>query len=225
MLTPFDGALQVAVRRGLVGANPCRGLLSHERPKKARRKMRTLSSEEIPVLLEAVPKRYREPVRTAIFTGMRIGELVELRWSDVDFAAGVVRVRSGKTEAAAREIVLMPALGKRLREHKLASDHSGDDDYVFGTVVGTQTSVRNLQRRGLQRALEDSGVEHCRFHDLRHTFASILVGQGLDVTFVADQLGHSDPAITLRVYAKLFDPKRRRDEARARLEAAFGGMV
>ena len=60
---------------------------------------------------------------------------------------------------------------------------------------------------------------------LRHTFASILVAQGHDVVFVSHQLGHANPAITLKVYAHLFDTERHADEARARLEADYGSLL
>jgi integrase len=224
-MTPLSRVLSHAVRRGILGSNPVKELEKHERPKGSARKMRILSSDEITLLLSKVPKLYVSFVTTAIFTGMRIGELLALRWGDVDFAAGLVYVREGKTNAAARSIVLMPALGKRLRAHKLASGFSGDEDLVFASKVGTPLGRRNVVRRGLEKGLDDASLEHLRFHDLRHTYASILIGQGLDVTFVCDQLGHADPSITLKTYAKLFDPQRRRDEARERLEATFGGMV
>ena len=122
-------------------------------------------------------------------------------------------------------LVLMPALSRVLRRHKIASQFSQDGDYVFATETGKPAHRRTVVRNGLEASLRRAKIDHLRFHDLRHTFASILIAQGLDVVFVSDQLGHSDPAVTLRVYAKMFDPKDRRQEARERLEAAFGGIV
>lgn len=170
-----------------------------------------------------MPEHYRALITSLVFTGMRIGEALALEWSDVDFAEGLIHVRGGKTENAARSIVMIPALSKLLRGHQMAS--GGREGLVFGTKNGTQQERRNVLRRGLQRGLEDASLEKMTLHELRHTFASILIGQGFDVTFVADQLGHADPAITLRVYAKLFDPAARRDEARERLQRASGEMV
>ena len=174
-------------------------------------------------------------IRTLIFTGLRISEALALRWADVDFESGRIHVRGGKTENASRSIVLMPALAGRLREHRMASRFKAPTDLVFCTSKGHAYSPSNVRTRGLNKALaelvDDEGrvtraaIPHARLHDLRHTFASVLIGQGFDVTLVADQLGHGDPAITLKVYAKLFDPERRRDEAVEALETAFGGMV
>lgn len=222
-LVVLSGAMQTAVRRGYVGTNPVRELEKNERPKADQKRMRILSSEEISRLLPMVPERYNALIATLIFTGMRIGEALALEWGDVDFDAGLVTVRGGKTENAARSIVLMPALGKRLRAHQMLSGRR--EGLVFPSATGGPQERRNVLRHGLRRGLERAGIERLTLHELRHTFASILIGQGFDVTFVADQLGHADPGITLRVYAKLFDPASRRDEARARLEQAFGELV
>lgn len=225
-LTPLSRVMAHAVRQGLLTANPVRGLEKNERPKSDHAKMRILSSDEIEQLLASSPTRYLVLLKTAIFTGLRKGELLRLRWQDIDFARGVLRVVESKTEAGAgREVVLAPSLVSALRLHKLASRHSAEEDLVFCTDLGTPIGERNVTRRGLDKALETAGLAHLRFHDLRHTYASIMIGQGMDVTFVADQMGHADPAVTLRVYSRLFDPSRRKDEAREKLEAAFGGML
>ena len=109
--------------------------------------MRILERDEIARLLAAAPERYRALLATAIFTGLRLGELLGLTWGDVDFDAGLVRVRKQlgrdgvlvppKTDQAVRDVVLMPALGRMLREHKLASPCSRPSDFVFVTLRGT----------------------------------------------------------------------------------------
>jgi integrase len=184
--------------------------------------MRILSSEEIGTLLPAVSDAYRAAITTLVFTGMRIGEAEALEWSDVDFDAGLIRVRDGKTENAARSIVMMPSLARVLRAHQMASGRR--EGLVFATATDQPLCRRNALR-ALNAGSKRAGQEKVTLHELRHTFASIMIGQGMDVTFVADQLGHADPAITLKVYAKLFDPASRRDEARERLEQSFGVMV
>ncbi len=137
---------------------------------------------------------------------------------------------AGKTAASRREVVLMPALARILREHKAASRFSLPSDFVFATEVGTPPSYRNVTRRGFERAAEKAGLQgegrpKLRWHDLRHCFASMLVAEGLDVVFVSRQLGHADAAITLRVYAKLFDRARHADAARAAMEARYGSVL
>lgn len=222
-LVVLSRIMQTAVRRGYVGSNPVRELDKSERPKGDQRRMRILNSEEIARLLPAVPEQHRSLITTLVFTGMRIGEALALEWSNINFEAGLIVVGDGKTENASRSIVMMPALSKLLRAHQLASGRR--EGLVFGTKKGTRQEPGNVRVRGLQKGLENAGLEKLTLHELRHTFASILIGQGLDVTFVADQLGHADPGITLKVYAKLFDPSARREEARERLQDAFGVMV
>jgi len=171
----------------------------------------------------------------AIFTGLRQGELLGLTWGDVDLAGGSIRVskaldRQGqrvdpKTLQAVREVVLMPALTQLLREHKLASPFSRPIDFVFASATGSPLYWRNVARRGLGAALEAARLEHVRWHDLRHTFASLLIAQGANVVYVSRQLGHASPDITLRVYAHLFDRAEHAQRASDALEASFGAMV
>jgi integrase len=177
-----------------------------------------------------VPK-YQPVLAAAAWSGMRQSELLALRWCDVDFEAGFLRVskqlsRSGeyvppKTSQAMRDVVLTSRLGRLLREHRLASAFSGDDDPVFASATGRPLSHRNVQSRGFDKAAERAGINPKRkrgerkrrpdearrpasFHDLRHTFASHLIAAGEDVVQVSRQLGHADPSITLRVYAHEF---------------------
>jgi integrase len=226
MLTPLSRVFASAVRRGVVSANPVRGLDKSERPRSDQKRMQILTTVEITKLLEAATAGWqRTLLATLAFTGMRISEALRLTWGDVDFTMGLVTVQTSKTEAGeGREIVLMPSLGRLLREHKLSSGMSLEEHPVFPSATGRQRDRRNVLRWALEPAREAIGSD-ITLHGLRHTFASILIGQGMDVTFVAAQLGHADPAITLRLYAKLFDPVARRDEARAKLETAFGAVV
>jgi integrase len=114
-----------------------------------------------------------------------------------------------------------------LREHRLSSPFSGDGDFVFATRKGTPFLQRNVLRRGLEEPadaakLNRPGQPRLRTHDLRHTFASMLIREGADVVFVARQLGHANPAMTLRVYAHLFDSEAQATRMRDALEARFG---
>jgi integrase len=146
---------------------------------------------------------------------------------------------AGKTESAQRDVVIMPSLSKLLATHKLASRHSGADDHVFVSATGRALSWRNLtgspktetkSGRGLRLALQRAGIvgdgkQRVRWHDLRHTYASLLIAQGADVVFVSRQMGHASPSITLSVYAHLFDGARHADRTRAALEDGFGAML
>ena len=152
-----------------------------------------------------------------------------------------------KTERAKREVVLMPALVQVLREHRLASRFKGDDDFVFVSEAGTALTPRNVTRRGFEPAAERAGINvpereprskgqrrsttnpdgrpRATLHDLRRTFGSLLIEQGEDVVYVSRQMGHANTSITLNVYADLFDRRRHAEEARNRMEAAFGSIL
>jgi integrase len=236
ILTPLGRVLGHAARRGLIPANPMRKLERGERPAVGRREMRILDREQIGQLLEAArTPTYRALLATAIFTGLRQGELLGLTWADVDFSGGLVRVRKSldrpgtrtepKTPHAIREVALMPALGRILREHKLRSSFSGPGDFVFASRTSSPLNWRNVSRRGLGSALKRAEIEHVRWHDLRHTYASLLIAEGLNVVYVSRQLGHASADITLRVYAHLFDRAEHAQRASAALEAGFGSIL
>jgi integrase len=237
-LTPLSGIFKHAVRRGWRADNPVRNLEADEKPAIKSRPKRILEESEIRTLIEKTPPKYEPLIRTAVFTGLRLGELLGLKWSDVDFGAGLIRVRrqlaqrgeleEPKTASGKRDVVMFPDLARALRQHRLASLFSGEGDFVFSTREGTPHLQGNVTKRGLYRAataanLHRPGEPKLHMHDLRHCFASMLIREGADVVFVARQLGHANPAITLRVYAHLFDSKAQAKRMREALEARFGG--
>jgi integrase len=132
-----------------------------------------------------------------------------------------VEVKSGKGQ---RDVVLMPALAQQLRTARLASRSSTDRDPVFVTANGTAVSVRNATRQ-LALTITKAHLDQVTFHALRHTFASILIAQGRDAAFVADQLGHEDPAFTWRTYIHLFRAAQQAKAARDQLETDLGHFL
>lgn len=240
VLTPFGRVLGYAARRGLIPTNPIRKLERGERPTGEPREMRVLDRSEIASLLDAASPKYRTLLAASVFLGLRQGELLGLTWADIDFEASVVRVRkqldrSGtrvepKTPKAIRDVVLMPTLGRLLREHKLRSPFTAPSDYVFTTSEGTPYHWRNISRRGFEKAKHRAGLDRegrprLRFHDLRHTYASILVAQGENVVYVSRQLGHASVKQTLDTYAHLIDRAEHAQRASDRLETSFGGIL
>jgi integrase len=198
------------------------------------------SAEQIAALLDAAGELDREaradrqvPRRAILATltlaGLRIGELVELRWRDVDLAAGRITVRASKTDAGARHIDLLPALRDELATLK-AHAKPGSSERVFPTRAGGPLNQSNVRNRTLalsvERAnerLEAAGSvplpDGLTPHKLRHTFASLLVALGVDPGAVMDQLGHEDAAFTLRVYRH---GMRRDQRSRAQLAQLVG---
>jgi integrase len=228
-----------SVYRAMRLPSPVRDLTKDERPRSPERKTRVLSSEDIEKLLgAATTDRYKTLLATAAYSGLRLMELLGLTWQDVDLDAQVIRVRGQlrrsrdgeriaplKTKAANRDVAIGAKLTALLKKHKLASRHSLPHEPVFATEAGEFMSRRNVQRRALEKAAEDACLDGVRFHDLRHSYASLLISRGLDVVNVSKQLGHANPSITLSVYADEFDRARNQDQVRAALDEAAAGNL
>ena len=173
----------------------------------------------------------RAAIATLLLGGGRASATGAMLWRDVDFANGRFEVGRDKTDAGKREVDMLPLLREILTEHKAASAKTGPNDPVFVTSAGTARSRHNLRQDVVDavvarasRLAEGRGTQPLPIgitpHKLRHTFASILVAIGKDPTYVMQQLGHTDPAFTLRVYSHMM---RRSDEERERLKALVEG--
>ncbi len=235
-LTTLSAVMRKAARAGLVSANPVSKLERGERPKLGGAEKRILSSEEIAAVL-ANADGFCVLVAVLVFAGLRIGEALGLTWEDIDFDGGFIRVSKQldrqrqrvelKSSSGRREVVLVPQLGKLLREHRLASRYKAPGDFLFPAPDGRGRD-HGSTGRGIRRAVERAGLadEGISAHSFRHTFASILiVGLKLDPARVAAQLGHASPAITLGVYAHVFEQARHADELRDALDQGFGHLL
>jgi integrase len=225
-LKPLSGTLRFAVSKGLVGTNAYLALTSDERPDTdaGRRATYEWSDEEIKAVLDASEIRgraresqydYSPLIRLAIYTGLRLGELLGLRWCDLDFEAAVLHVRQQwtrvselappKTKKGVRRVPLSADLVAFLRKHKLASKFSTDEDFVFASKTGGPLAHRNVQRRAWEPVRKLAELpDHVTFHDLRHAFASVAASREVPVTVLSGIMGHSDVGVTQRVYIHLF---------------------
>jgi integrase len=173
------------------------------------------------------------------YTGLRVGEALGLTWADVDYEAGVVRVHRQltrkrvhgplKTEAGRREVILAPAIGKLLRERWLASSFKAPHHMVFSNTLGRGLDYRDVGEH-FRATLKRSGITptaggRLTLHSLRHGFASLLIARGLNVVFVSRQLGHSNPSITLKVYAHLFEQADHATASREALDTSYAAMA
>lgn len=246
-LATLHSILRFAKRYGWIVDDPIAKLEASERPHPQPRRQRVLGREEVVRLLACVSDPYTPLVATALFTGMRISELLGLVWEDVELDAGTIHVRAQlsrahrgvpatrvapKTRAAVRDIPLVPQLVDVLRAHHARAANMAMSDWVFPSQVGTPLGHRNAQRRALTRAARRAGLEDgswppLRFHDLRHTFAShLIVDLGLDVAQVSRILGHAQITTTLSVYTHLFDDARHAKDLRAKMTAsAFAALL
>jgi integrase len=192
-------------------------------PTPAPKEIRALSAAETRKLLEAADGDRLEALYVlAVHTGMRQGELLALRWQDVDMENTVVSVRrtltrSGgrvafgepKTKKSRRSIRLTPQavealrshLKRQLRDMEILGDRYRDQGLIFTTDTGAPINPSNLRQRSFASLLKRSGLPHMRFHDLRHTCATLLLSRGVHPKFVQELLGHATIAITLDTYS------------------------
>ena len=166
-------------------------------------RVRYLSDEEEERLLFSLPEYCRPLIRVGIHTGLRKGELLSLRWDDLDLKNGVLHVRRAKSGEGRRipldSISLKILIRSRHERSQLADKGSIKNQYVFCAPKGG--FMQNLQREWFP-AVRKASLEDFRFHDLRHTFASRLVMAGVDLYTVQILLGHKSAAMVQR-YAHL----------------------
>jgi integrase len=213
--------LSFAVEYGWIDDNPAAG--KRRRIKIERSPPPHLESAgQIAAVLDAAAELDADPgwliddrlpvVATLVFSGLRVHELVALRWGDLDFATSTIHVRHSKTPAGIREVRMLPALRGHLLLHRDRRGRSGARELVFTTGRGGPRTKDNVRLRVLRPALaraeeliearvQASLPPGIAPHSLRHTFTSLLFGIGEDPVSVMRQLGHTDPAFTLRSYA------------------------
>lgn len=240
VLATLASVVEEALDQGvIVGRNPALGK-RRRLPSEAPRRSYLDRAEHITALLDAASELDRErpglPYRrallaTLVMAGLRIGELLRLRWSDVHLASGRVRVRGTKTAAAERYVDLLPLLRDELST--LAANRPDDDRdaYVFGTGTGARQQATNVRRRVLAPAVKRANErliereaeplpERLTPHSLRRTFASLLFALEETPPYVMAQMGHTSSHLTLAVYAKAMN---RRDGEPERLKALVNG--
>jgi integrase len=212
-LTLLYQVFEFGRRKGWCEANPCRGV---DRPAaEEHTDIRFLEIEEVEALLTAVPDEDslgptdRALYLTAAMTGLRQGELLALRWRDVDWTAGRLRVRQNyvrghwgtpKSRRGSRSVPMVDRVAGELERHFQRSAFQGDEDLVFphphtGEVLDHSALVRRYKK-----ALRAAGVREVRFNDLRHTFGTRMAAAGVPLRTLQEWMGHRDFKTTL-IYA------------------------
>lgn len=231
-------ALTHAMKWNLVGRNVAKLV---DVPKPGRTKIRFLTPEQAQELLKAAAGSRLGPVfSVAMAVGLRLGEALGLSWNDVDLDGKQLRVRqtlqrlpkadgedhgrlvlgSPKSETSRRTVSLPDVAVEILKRHRIrqkverlkAGGDWQDLNMVFTSTIGTYVDERNL-RREFVAIRKVAGIPHMRIHDLRHTFASLLLAQKVPAKVVQEMLGHSQITLTLDTYSHLI-PGLQEDAAR-----------
>lgn len=235
-------ALNQAVRWRFTHYNPA-ALVPAPRP--ARHQVPVISADAAGRVLAAVHgHRLEALVSVALAVGLRQGEALGLKWEDVDFEAGQLRVRHSlrrvskqglqltetKTPRSRRMVALPASIVAALRSHKarqseerlLAGESWRETGFVFTSEIGTPVDGSSVTRR-FQRLLAQAGLPRLRFHDLRHGCASLLLAQGVHPRVVMETLGHSQIALTMNTYSHVIPALQR--EAADRMEDVLGSIT
>jgi integrase len=234
-------ALNVAVRDGILARNPAALV---KPPRETLHAVTVLTQDQARQFLEAARGCRLEALFTvAICMGLREAEALGLRWEDVDFQSGTITVRyqlqriSGKLQLTqpktekSRRAIPMPAitrsalvahLAAQRDARDLAGDRWVDSGLVFTTGIGTPLDQRNMLR-DFYRLIKASNVPKIRFHDLRHSAATLLLAQGVHMKAVQEILGHSNFSTTANVYAHVLPSMKR--EAADRMDEVFAPVA
>ena len=208
------------IRRGWVQSNPVK-LVERPRASTDDPDIRFLDHGEIEALLEAAPdddlgRVERVMYLTAAMTGMRQGELLALRWQDVDWSAQRIRVRRSfvhgeftnpKSKRSSRSVPLATRVARELDELHRLSGYQTDEDLVFAHPHTGKPIDRSKLLKRFKAALRRGGVREARFHDLRHTFGTRMAAAGVPMRTLQEFMGHRDFKTTL-IYADYAPSKR-----------------
>ena len=232
-------ALQDALVLGVVQRNVAEVVKA---PAIAQREMRVFSPEQARAVLAAAQGDRLEALYVlALSTGMREGELFGLKWRHLDLDSGVLQVQGTlkrtdtgravgkpKTQGSQRKIMLSALAIAALRRHRtrqaeerlFAGSEWHDQDLVFCNPLGNPLDPSNVKRYSYLPLLKRAGAPYIRFHDLRHTAATLLLLAGVHPKVVSEMLGHSDIAITLRIYSHVLPDMQQ--EASAAMDRLLG---
>jgi len=220
-----SGALKAAVKQKVILNNPAEHTV---RPSVKYKEIMPLSKEEVAVYLEAAKgERLYAAFLLDFYTGLRRGELLALRWGDIDLDEGILKVKQSlsrvenpdtgkselifsepKTESSKREVPLLPFVVQELRAHKARQNEEKlllgatyqDNGLVFATAEGKPVEPRNLLRKH-KAILKKAGLRsEIRIHDIRHTFGTLLAQAGENPKNLQAILGHADIRTTLGTY-------------------------
>lgn len=232
-ITVLKSIFNLAVEDDYLAKSPAVAL---RKPKRQKPKVDFLNADEIQALLAVTDKRDYPMLLTACLTGVRRGELLGLRWEDIDFHGGVIHInqqltRQGtlgplKSAESYRPIPIPPVLVEALKEHQARQAvelESNDLNLVFLSPEGKPWDGGNMLHRVFQPAIKRAGLSHRRIHDLRHSFCVLLLSQGTPIKAAQKLMGHHSITVTGDTYGDIVEGVAK--DASDRLEAAIFGTT
>ena len=212
----LSSILETAVEHGYLSVNPARGVKFPQ--KELKEKPAIIAGESFATLLKHVDEPYRTMVSLIAATGLRIGELLALRWRALDLELGTLAVRESvfegqfqppKTQKAVRTLPLGPHAIAALTAHRQRVTRQAPADLVFGNRKGDPLRESKLLSNVLQPAAEAAGLGRMTWHQFRHIHSSLLNDLRVPVKIAQEQLGHASIATTLNIYTHVVDASHR----------------
>ncbi len=220
-------ALKHAVKTRLLNNNPCDVV---DRPKRVKFQANFIEPADVEKYLDQFRNCWMFPaVALSLFCGLRRGELLALRWEDIRFKSNEIFVRHSMEEQDGEKVLKSPKSGKMrivpmaagttniIKQHRkkqielqlLLGEDYHESNFVITEDNGTRPALSYLSR-AFNRRIKRSGLPHVRLHDLRHTAASLMLLEGVDLKTVSEILGHSSITITADIYAHVFNESRKK---------------
>ena len=238
--TTLHKALKQAIADGLISRNATEAV---KPPQLTKEEMHLLGADEVKVFLETARQtgdRLEALYVLAIHTGLRQGELLGLKWEDADMETGTLQVRrtlsitkggpvlsTPKTKGSSRSVQLTRTALEALRNHRERQAEErlrlgslwSEKGVIFASETGGFLDRRYITTHRFKPLLKQAGLPSVRFHDLRHTCATLLLGRNVNPKIVSEMLGHSTIAITLDTYSHVLPNMR--DQAAREMEEAL----
>jgi integrase len=204
ILIPMRNVFKLAVKAGFIEKNPMDLLdpIKAEKPE-----INPFSFEEVMAIIEKVDPHYRSFFTVAFFTGMRFGEMAALKWKNVDFKMGLIRVRetlvSGeeglpKTEGSIRDVKMLPMVVEAMRDQRNATFEKSP--HVFLNRYGRTLKPCPLRKHAWTDVLENLGIEYRTMMHTRHTYITMMLDSGEHIGWVARQVGHTSAKMIFERY-------------------------
>lgn len=204
---------EIAILKELVTSNMVK-MVSVPKTKRKKKEQLPFTLEEIDTILENAPEELRNFLGILFFTGMRSGELLALTWEDIDFSTDTISIsktvaegyiNSAKTASSERDIEMLDKAKEYFKKQQFITGLQGS--YLFLNYKKTHYTNNAWFYTNFKKLLEKCGINQRSLHNTRHTFASLMLNNGIDPLWVSRTLGHNNLHVTLKIYTHYMPKK------------------